>query len=333
MPFKLKLNLLAISLVINANLSVAQDYSMHWHRLEGEGIVTDIDIDDQGNSVIIITAHNSEIGYYPFSGATRNPSIVKFDAFGSLVWKKNLIGDARLKEIFVDSKSNIYIIGYCNPLHWYEPQVLNLDPGPNNQTVTEGSFICKYDSEGRLKWVRQFGSYHSTQIEHLTGNDEFLLLTGEISGTELFDSVEISTDGGTGSFIMKVNTAGDHIWHYVYSGYKAEYNEAGIDEDQNIYIYCTFEEIFDMDPTEGTDLKIENTPGYPDEGDKGIIKLNKDGKFLWAKQIVADSYKQVGDKLIVSKEGEIYLAGVFNGNLHFPGCPTITSKPIYDRNI
>jgi hypothetical protein len=217
-----------------------------------------------------------------------------------------------------DPDSNLVIAGTYNA---------RMDADPSNvnyylEHVDEAdAFIAKLSPEGNLIWAYGITGEGDESISNIE-LDQFgnIYVTGsfyeDIDVSMRSESHVFHSAGQTDMFVCKYSPDGDLIWAHQLGNYK--YNFAygfELDEEANLYISGYFSRSMDFDP--GTDSTIlECVDNYTDIF---VLKLNKEGDFVWVKQLKG-SLGDFNRTLHLDSENNILLAGNFRGELDFdPG--------------
>lgn len=141
-----------------------------------------------------------------------------------------------------------------------------------------------------LDWAISIGSSEGDTYRRETGEsivtDQFgnLYISGQFEESADFDPsqgvLNISSNGGSDFFVLKLNSEGGLIWVKSFGGTGHDYGESiQLDEAGNILVVGFYEETVDFDPGVGVFDMTANTT------DDFILKLTSDGDFLWAKSI------------------------------------------------
>ncbi len=148
--------------------------------------------------------------------------------------------------------------------------------------------------------------------------DNSIYAVGSFSKTVDFDpgpdTFNLTSIPGTSIFVAKYSREGKLVFafaiHGSYSGdYNTMANSVATDKLGNIYITGTFSDIVDFDPGAGT--AILTTSNYGNE-DAFFAKYDKNGNFIFAKQLGGNSY-QIANALAVDNNFNIYITGIFQG--------------------
>ena len=179
-----------------------------------------------------------------------------------------------------------------------------------------------------LKWARQFAGISPLNYSRgwgletdVAGN---VYSVGVFTGTVDFDpgpAVYNLTPTSTDVYISKLDSAGKFLWAKQITGSFGTLTRSfALDKDNNIYVTGTFQATVDFDLGPGIFNLTANG-----SNDIFILKLTKDGDFLWVKQIgdasaVSDAYSTTTDSF-----GSVYFTGSYKGSIDFdPGAGVFT---------
>lgn len=249
----------------------------------------------------------------------KNIFIQKLSTNGSLLWAKQNKGysDDEGYSIAIDNEGNVYTTGYFN-------LTVDFDPSADTNYLVsfgvEDAYIQKLDTYGNLLWVKQIGGVSVDKGFSITTDDfDHVYITGYFFGTADFDpgpdTFNLSSDGASDMFILKLNINGDLIW-VKQMGCGAG-KSITTDSDGNVYTIGTFGGTVDFDPGPGT-VNLNST-GI----DMYMLKLDSLGDFLWVRQN-AVSISVIGKSITIDTDGNVYTTGHFQGIADFdPGLGTI----------
>jgi hypothetical protein len=255
-----------------------------------------------GAASVVINANTTFMG---------DSYVSKLDSLGNYVWIRGFTTvtstEYNLKSIDLDNAGNIYVGGV------YYSQF---------NTAFSDQFLAKLDPAGTTIWTKQI-----TQSSSPNQSDEIrsvsvdafnnMFVTGFFSGT-----INFNTNGGTYNqtgagydiFISKYNTFGNWLWTKVITGANNHDQGYAVQANEDGTVFCTGEFLstsVDFDP--GTAAHTVNVVGGKDAF---IVKLDAAGDFMWAK-----TFGSVGDEtgtaLCTDTEGNIFMAGNFNGMTDF----------------
>jgi hypothetical protein len=231
--------------------------------------------------------------------------IVKYNPSGDVLWAKSAGGplDESVAGICIDQKGNSYITGYfASDTIIFEGQKL---AGKGNWDI----FTAKYDGSGNLLWAKNAGGsgYETGDAISLDtlGN---CYITGHYNGPSfVMGSDLIAASSSNDMFVAKYDSSGNVIWAHGNGGSGDDYAR-GIttDPEGSTYITGSFNSpslIF------GADTLFSSG-----SNDIFILKYSSVGNRLWAKRF-GGSQGEVGNRIMVSKNGLLTLTGMFNGSL------------------
>lgn len=261
--------------------------------------------------------------------------VCKLDQTGAFVWAKQMkITSSNLSEIKaidVDFSGNVNITGYI----W---GTIDFNPGPGvfNLSSTGGPdiFISQLDQTGNFVFAKLIGGSGAGNSFSITsdiaGN---IYTTGFFSGTYDFDPgpgiFNLSTVGTT-SFISKYDQVGNLVWAKKINGTYSIGHAIALDGQGDIYITGWFGSNTDFDPGAGVFSLVHS--GGPDVF---ILKLGKNGNFVWAKQL-GGSQSEKGISITVDAQDNVYTTGQFAGIVDFdPGTGSLplTAMGAFDAYV
>jgi hypothetical protein len=288
---------------------------------------------DPTGNVLVTGSFNGSLDFLPSIGtATLNTSgqddifILKLDAFGNYFWGKQIGGTMSdiSSSIELDVTGNIYLSGSFKG-------VVDFDPGFGVMNMVSNGgldcFILKLNSGGNFLWVKQFGGILSDDEVNTVKTD----IHGNVYSSGYFGNTTVDFNPNAGvfnltainqfgagcldAFIMKMDSTGSFLWAKQIGGPHCENAQSMcLDTAGNVYTTGFFGDPCDFDPGPSYyALPFTWTPG------QFISKLDKNGSFLWAKNI--DGISSPGGALAASIKvdlsGSLYLTGSFKGQVDF----------------
>jgi hypothetical protein len=206
---------------------------------------------------------------------------------------------------------------------------VDFDPnvGLSNLTAVgyEDIFVVKLDASGNLVWAKRLGGgsngayidYGKSIKTDMRGN---VYTTGQFKGTGDFDpGPGVFNLNGTGGdiFVSKLDSLGNFIWAIKIGGIQSDQCfSLFLDNSNNIYFTGGFQGTVDFDPGVGV-FSMTALPAM--NLDIFICKLDSNGSFIWAKQMI-DNGNNEGLAITIDPLGNVLTTGIFGGTVDFdPG--------------
>lgn len=252
-----------------------------------------------------------------WSHGLRDGYINKLDSSGNPIWSLPIGGSSldQCQYIAYDGSSSLYISGTFNG-------TVDFDPGPGvyNLTAAGGydAFLLKLDTNGIFNWAVNWGASSAEfggQI--LIGSASEIYMIGTFGSAIDLDpgsGVQMTTTSSAGTFIVKLTSSGTFVWGGNYTA--SSFSSAALDGNGFIYLAGTCQGAnCDMDPGAGT----INFSTANNTQDIYVIKITINGSYIWHRTIGNTSTNQA-HSVGVDIRGNVYLTGIFLGNLDFdPG--------------
>ncbi|MBP7809762.1 MAG: T9SS type A sorting domain-containing protein [Bacteroidia bacterium] len=247
-------------------------------------------------------------------------------------WAKQISGSTGndLVECIVSDKfGNTYSTGY------YAGNS-DFDPGPGTYTLpvygNQDAYILKLDPSGNIVWAKGFGSSAwESSFGICLDNSGNIFVTGYFMGACDFDPgpssfILNSVAGGTDAFIAKFSPIGNLLWAKQIGNLNGEIGyDLEADDLGNVYTTGYFEGTVDFDPGPGA-YNLSSTGGG-NTPDIFISKLDSNGNFVWAKQVMGMG-ADYGYAVALDKNKNVIISGYFAFSADFdpgPGIINLTS--------
>ena len=205
-----------------------------------------IALDASGN-ILITGQFNGTVDFNPgagvnnlTSGGTFDAFVLKLDPSGNYLWAVRFgstLGDYG-RTVTTDATGNVYTIGTYTG-------TVDFDPGAGTSNLTSVGlldvFISKLDASGNFVWAKSIGGVNNDEGRGIvidgSGNP---LITGFYNGTVDFDpnagTYNLPGIGGTDSYILKLDAAGNFVWAISTGGTGTDAGNAlTLDASGNIY--------------------------------------------------------------------------------------------------
>jgi len=236
--------------------------------------------------------------------ALKQVFIVSYDSTGAIRWiatAKDLNANLSVSGIAVDAYGNTYITGQFDGTAKFD----------TNTVYSSGNgdfYITKYNSAGKVEWVRTGGA-NGVGVA-FSSSLNMLFLTGTYINSATFGTTTInSINSSIDIFVAAIDTGGNWIWAKGAGGPEDDAVKAiSIDAAGNLFIagflapsaYAVF----------GADTVNADT--Y----DLFIAKYSSSGTALWAESAGGSGIDDV-NSIASDNAGNVYLAGDFQGTATF----------------
>ena len=288
----------------------------------GSQVETDIAgvaVDSSDNIYITGTSLGTNVfGSSVTSGTSDNIFVVKLNSSGVIQWVYTAGGNGRDRgrKIALDSSGNVYVVGY------YQNTV---DFGGGNVTSNQSfdAFILKLNSSGTFQWVKSYGGSNGNDLGRdvaIDSSDNVYML-GAFRTTVDFGGGNVTSNGNSDVFLVKLNSSGVFQWVYTAGGTGDDGVRAlALDSGDNPYITGNFASTVNFG---SGNITAANS------NDLFILKLNSSGAYqnIYTSNIDTTT-KAKG--LFIDSSGNIYGTGTFQNTVNFGGGNITTSgKDIY----
>lgn len=232
--------------------------------------------------------------------------VSKLDHNGNFLWVQTQDGErCHGWGIALDEAGNIYVTGgYGGAVNFGEDQ---FESASNEYYPLDDVFVSKLDSDGNFVWTNVGYSYSQEY-----GNDIDVDSSGNVNIAGCSKSY-IDFDGfdvmNSSNYVVKLDADGDFIWAksiaYAWGGMTSIY----VDDEGNVYNIGYFEEATDFG-------KIRLEP-YNDTRDIYVLKMDTDGKYLWANQVRAYYSIHRSCDIGIDAGGNVFITGDISGSVYF----------------
>ena len=282
-----------------------------------------------------ITLTNNNLSTW---GNNKENFIAKLDSNGNVLWAipgGNQSGgccDDRVLGMHVTPGGDVFITGtYWSSYH------LGVIGAPGTITATgnnshDTSILGKVDKDGNPQWIISFGSDNSSggcswpiydaddhSYDVKVDADGFIYVTGFFSGFSAeFDGLSITNPTWDVTcqpmgYIGKLDQNGNWLWVDKFDGIKdargSRDNRLAIDQFSNIYVSGGFENTGNYGPYSITSNG---------EWDGFIFKMDKDGNWLWAKNVGSNKTDRI-NSIAVDVCDDVYVTGEYRNPMVFQG--------------
>ena len=249
------------------------------------------------------TIHFPDSSSVPSTGG-KDCFLVKYTSEGQFIWAKTWGGPGHdyVYGIAADSSGNTYVTGYFAG---------NVDFG-NGLVSSHGggdAYICKYDPNHVLVWVKIVGGTQEDQGTGMTLRGNKLCICGRFSNSVDFgDGIPRSSAGSYDGYLLIINTDNSFVRVNTWGG--PGWDEAtglALDSANNMYVTGYFESTVDF----GSGPKTSNG-SY----DCYLLKFNSSYNFLSVRTWGGNSWDQaIG--VAVGKNDFVYVIGNYYNPVDF----------------
>ncbi|MEI7983283.1 MAG: hypothetical protein WCI71_16660, partial [Bacteroidota bacterium] len=233
--------------------------------------------------------------------------ITKMDSAGHVIWAQNFGGSGNdyIDGISPDGHGNLYFSGYFSGQAHFGPFLLT-------SKGYSDAYICRFTSDGEVKWVLNGGGIDPDQAYRLSASPtgDFVVFNGYFRNFAQFGKFTIPGMAGREYFIASVDSGGFYRWVFAVPGISDEVGY-GIDVDTAGNVYSAgyfFSEIWQVGC-----YNLVNRGSF----DCSLIKLDSKGNLLWAKSFGGEGEDL--PRVVKYHNGSLYIGGYHYGNGNFLG--------------
>jgi hypothetical protein len=182
----------------------------------GMASLLDMCMDKDGNLLLTGnfsgTVNFNSIGSYNYtSSGSVDVFIMKYSAFGAVIWIKTMGGTNHQDYgtgLASDSDANVYCTGY------FQSSVFDADPGTGVHNLplfaSKDAFVVCLTSSGNFSWAKSFGGFENETPSGITlDTQRNVYIGGNFDGNCDFDPdaavANLTTNGATDGFVLKLS--------------------------------------------------------------------------------------------------------------------------------
>ena len=169
--------------------------------ITGSGNILNISANETHEFFICVFNDSIQIENDTLTSDTKTQDIIFFktDLAGNVEFSRKIKGDAfdYSYAITQDTNDNIYLAGYYNSTYLTFESSNNESTTINENNGDYDLFICKYDSEGAIKWVKTTGSSGLDKIYDIEYFDNKIHVSGLFEGQLPWGGITLSSSGLT----------------------------------------------------------------------------------------------------------------------------------------
>jgi len=213
----------------------------------------------------------------------------KYDPNGNEIWTRQFGSDAQenVWDVAAGFGGAIYVVG----------DTTGVLPG-QTRVAGRDAFICRYNSDGNVAWIRQFGTALGDRAKAVGADPDG---NAYVAGV-----LETNSSGYGDIFLCKYDPDGTEAWTRRFGTAESGWvrDAVAVDADGNPYV---------VGGVQGA------LPGQTRIGswDAFVRKYDPDGAEIWTRQFGVEGGSAYVDGVAVDLSGNVWLAGFVNGA--FPG--------------
>ncbi len=274
--------------------------------LSGDGVIKDF----EGNYLATgLLAGQSDV-YFGSMVIEHDPSgpnrsfIVKYDSLSNVLWLKELGGFiVYSRAISVDAANNIYVGGYWSTTMTLGDSTYTSPPGSGNL------FFSKLSKDGEFLWTKiivsdsnLFSSIHDIKTEP----DGTSYITGTLGVGNITIGQDVLNFGNNGSFIFvaKYDTSGNPVWA------RGAHSQQGNSQSHSLALgenKICISGVCSENCSFGSNITLSNVEGT----DGFVAALDKNGNWLWAKNVGGPTNSDFIRDVEINDDGNIFISGNF----------------------
>ncbi|MBI3520350.1 MAG: T9SS type A sorting domain-containing protein [Bacteroidetes bacterium] len=194
------------------------------------------------NAEVALAGSSGNINPNPFKIQTSTSTFVgKYNEAGVNIWYSPLGGNTSVAQVATDAAGNIYIVGSSQGTIAYFGST-GISSVGTNTLGSQNIAVAKYSNAGVLQWAKVVGSSgfeYGTGIAVDANGDVYVTGYNDGTGAGIVDfepgnaSASFSIYGN--SFLLKLTTNGNYIWHRIIPVGGYNYHSVCVDNN-NVYL-------------------------------------------------------------------------------------------------
>lgn len=251
--------------------------------------------------------------------------IVKFDADGKLLWRKQFGGaQTDVRGLVIDVNADIVLTGFFNGTIDLGGDKLKNSGDPLGDDI----FVAKLDGNGGHVWSSSYGDGDLQESAGVALDPEGnVVLVGRFGGVVDFggSSLPLVSAGNLDVFVVKLSSSGKTLWSKRFGGFQSQEGGGVVTgADGSIVVTGRFQSL------------LELGGGVPDLSAMGkdmdvfLVKLDAAGHHLWSTELGTAS-QDTAYSVAMDPQGRVVVAGLFGSGTIVQSCGELTSYGESDR--
>ena len=279
----------------------------------GSDVGNGIGVDTSGN-VLVIGQFQGTVdfgGGALISAGGSDIFVAKYSSSGAHLWSKRFggTGNESGNGIAVDGGGNVVVTGNFGNFG----SAVDFGGGPFTSAGGPDIFVAKYSTSGVHAWSRALGGTgQDTGLSVGVDGGGNVVVTGYFQGTVNFGGTQLSSAGGTDTFLMKYSASGGAVWSKRFGGTSDDRGTAVAASGTGDVVVTGY---FNATADFGGGPQV-STGG----SDIFLAKYSSDGTHTWSK-VFGTSYGfgDVARGIALDASGNIALTGSLLGPVNFGG--------------
>jgi YD repeat-containing protein len=161
------------------------------------------------------------------------------------------------------------------------------------------TFVAKYDSSGRVSWLRHAGQGTGNGVAVDASGNVFVV--GNFLGSANFGTTNLANAGSSDVFVAKYDNGGSLVWALSAGGPQDDYGKAiAVDKNGNCYITGGFKGVAFFG---GASFVCQGPE------DMFVAKISSSGRFEWVQRVGENGYDE-GRGLTLDAFGNVFVSGM-----------------------
>ena len=237
--------------------------------------------------------------------------VARYNAEGDALWAKRAggEGDDYGNRLTTNAENDVLVSGSFRYTANFGNEITVSSEG--NRDI----FIANYSSSGNIQWVKRAGGIGEDRAYNIISDDSNgdIYIAGMFNGKAFFGDNFIECTAIVGSFVSRMDAAGNFIWARKGIGGANDYARGfgiGLDAEAHVYSNGTYSGKLTFG-----DLAVESSGGQFDL-DTYLVKLNQNGETMWLKSGGGYGIDQSRD-MFTNNNGVSFTTGFFSSNANF----------------